>query len=33
VTAGSYSAVEDAKKEAARLKKKGIVVRVIKSGE
>ncbi len=33
VTAGSYPAIEDAQKEATRLKKKGIVVRVIKNGE
>jgi cell division protein FtsN len=33
VTAGSYPAIEDAQKEATRLKKKGIVVRVIKSGQ
>jgi outer membrane biosynthesis protein TonB len=33
VTAGSYPSSEDAQKEATRLKKKGIVVRVIKSGE
>jgi cell division protein FtsN len=33
VTAGSYPAGEDARKEANRLKKKGIVVRVIKSGQ
>jgi hypothetical protein len=33
VTAGSFPTSEDARKEAARLKKKGVVVRVIKSGE
>jgi cell division protein FtsN len=33
VTAGSYPAIEDAQKEATRLKKKGVVVRVIKNGE
>jgi cell division protein FtsN len=32
VTAGSYAGSEEAKKEANRLKKKGIVVRVIKVG-
>jgi len=33
LTAGSFPGGEDAKKEANRLKKKGIVVRVIKSGQ
>jgi len=33
VTAGSFSGSEAANKEAIRLKKKGIVVRVIKTGE
>jgi len=33
LTAGSFPGMEDAKKEANRLKKKGIVVRVIKTGQ
>jgi hypothetical protein len=33
VTAGSYPSIEGARKEAARLKKSGVVVRVIKIGE
>jgi len=33
VTAGSYTGSDEAKKEAVRLKRKGIVVRVIKLGQ
>jgi cell division protein FtsN len=33
VTAGSFSSSEDARKEASRLEKQGIIARVIKSGQ
>jgi cell division protein FtsN len=33
LTAGSYSSSEDARKEADRLKKQGIIVRVIETGK